>query len=180
MKFDCFAFVDAQNKTLLTRAATTSLERVWQELAALRAKEGLGPVFALRSYTNNNGDEVATEMYTDAALRALAQDPATPLSKVEVLHGIKRAYDVVPELDGEYTPDGHVAQAVLLVPTAGAMQHAYHATQSAGHAWNPVHPSRSTVGGDIFILDGQPHLIGQFQIVPIRLVKGGKEVRDDV
>jgi len=170
MNFDCFAFVDVKDKTLLTRAATTPMERVLEDLDALHQKEDVsGPIFVKRSYTNAAGDEVATELYTEAALRTLQDAPEAPLAKVQILHARNPSFFCKAAPGETFSARDYVLQAVLLVPKSESLSRAYRYSQNIDAAWNPGNRSRSSSVGDIFVADGEAYMIANVGYVPVVL-----------
>lgn len=157
MKLDAIVFVDSRNKTLLTREPLALTSDIQASVVALgnQTKE---PVFALRSYCDNEGVEVRVELYTP---QALAQAPDKTLTLVEVWHARRMAFSDSHEAGAILDKSAYELTAILLVGPSDesvddALNNAYRYSQNLNHSWNPTKSSRSSSVGDIFVVATGP------------------------
>jgi hypothetical protein len=149
MKYDCIAFVNAGGETLLTRTAFLTLERTKAEITALEASRG-EKIYAIRSFADHTGTEVAVEILTPQAL-----DTTEDLARVEYWRPHQR-----PSLP-KFTEGQQLSHAdyelagVLITPANDAHVHAYSYTEVPFQRWNPdprTGKSPAPSPGDIFVV----------------------------
>lgn len=150
MIFDCTAFVDKNGKTLLTRASVLPAERMLSEVVALESIYG-EKVYALRSFVNNDGDEVGTEIVTPAALANKEN-----MARVEFWRP-KGRLPLCPQfiVGQKIAKDDYELAGVLITPEQEAIRTAYDYTEYPFHRWNPVigaGKSPSAYVGDVFVM----------------------------
>ena len=170
MKLDCIAFVNARNETLLTRGALTDYAAIKASVDALMAKHN-EPVFALRSFVNEQGDEKKVELLTSSALLNGAEKG---VARVELWYATPPDFLACHAPGAAISAEGYEPVAVLLVEDGDEMLNAaYHYSQNIDHGWNPVKGMRSSSVGDIFVVTSptQPtpkaYAVASFGFTPV-------------
>ena len=148
MKLDSIVIVDEHNKTLWVRSGTYPLQDAWVALKALKPA-GDHPLYILRSFVDDCGNEIMVELATRFARRR-ADNPEAKAVRMEVWHAKEPRFWLdasVTSLDKAHFE----CAARVLAEIDDPFEAAYEMTQNLDNPWNPVRAARSTAVGDVIV-----------------------------
>lgn len=159
---DSIALINDRNETLWVRSGGHALSDAYKALLALQHEHG--PLTLIRSHTNQEGDEVFTEVATPLAKAAHEADLPVKAVIVEIWHRTPPVFfitekdaDTLKDVADQFVLAGRIAVAVN-ESNEDLLETAYRFSQNIESNWNPANPSRSSSTGDVFrfSIDDQP------------------------
>lgn len=151
---DSIALINDRNETLWVRSGGHALSDAYKALLALQHKHG--PLTLIRSHTNQEGDEVFTEVATPLAKAAHEADLPVKAVIVEIWHRTPPVFfitdkdaDTLKDVADQFVLVGRIAVAVN-ESNEDLLETAYRFSQNIESNWNPANPSRSSSTGDVF------------------------------
>lgn len=162
---DSIALINARNETLWVRSGGHALSDAYKALLALQHEHG--PLTLIRSHTNQEGDEVFTEVATPLAKAAHEAGLPVQTVIVEIWHRTPPVFfiteedaDTLKDVADQFVLAGRIAVAVQGTAEGSAgvaeelyedwLETAYRFSQNIESNWNPANPSRSSSTGDVF------------------------------
>lgn len=162
---DSIVLINDRNETLWVRSGGHALSDAYKALLALQNEHA--SLTLIRSHTNQEGDEVFTEVATPLAKAAYESDLPVQAVIVEIWHRTPPVFfiteedaDTLKDVADQFVLAGRIAVAVQGKAEGSAeaaeelyedwLETAYRFSQNIESNWNPANPSRSSSTGDVF------------------------------